>query len=138
MPNVYNIHVPLEVAAHTQAAHALLAAVIKHLSFAREQCHAPYAQLEVHAKVCVAPDCHIACAPSPAPATACLAMVISMLPAPLQACKQLQEQQIQQRGRRKRLPSSARKAVKVSVHQLHHSPTTTVLCLQHSDPWERC
>jgi hypothetical protein len=119
VPNVYNIHVPTEVAAHTQAAHALLAAVIKHLSFAREQCHAPYAQLEVHAKVCVAPDCHSTC-PSP-PSPACLPMVLSMHAALLQACKQLQEQQLQQRGRRKRLPSSARKAVQVSVHQLHHS-----------------
>lgn len=48
---MYNVHIPVDIAAHPQAAHALLAAVIKHLSYAREQCHAPYTQLEVHAKV---------------------------------------------------------------------------------------
>jgi hypothetical protein len=51
VPSVYDVHIPVDIAAHPQAAHALLAAVIKHLSYAREQCHAPYTQLEVHAKV---------------------------------------------------------------------------------------
>lgn len=51
VPNVYNLHVPVALAAHTSAAQALLVAVIKHLAFSREQCHAPYAQLEKHAQV---------------------------------------------------------------------------------------
>lgn len=51
VPNVYNVHIPIDIAVNSQGAHALLAAVIKHLSYAREQCHAPYTQLEVHAKV---------------------------------------------------------------------------------------
>jgi hypothetical protein len=51
VPNVYNVHIPVDIAAHAEAAHALLVAVIKHLSYAREQCHAPYTQLELHAKV---------------------------------------------------------------------------------------
>jgi hypothetical protein len=51
VPNLYNLHIPVEIAAYTEAAHALLVAVIKHLSYAREQCHAPYTQLELHAKV---------------------------------------------------------------------------------------
>lgn len=50
VPNIYNVHIPVELAAHSEVAHSLLVALIKHLSYAREQCHAPYTQLEVHAK----------------------------------------------------------------------------------------
>lgn len=43
-------------------------------------------------------------------------MVPKCLTVLLQACKQQQQQQLEQRGRRKRLVTSARKAVKVHVH----------------------
>jgi hypothetical protein len=48
---VYNLEVPLAVAAHSCGAHYLLAAFIKHLVFAREQCHAPFNELENHVQV---------------------------------------------------------------------------------------
>jgi len=111
IPNVYNLHVPMDIAAHPSAAQALLGAVIKHLSFSREQCHAPFAQLETHAQVpggCIlAPDACTAAQSAHAGSHTSLY---------LQACQQQQQQQLQHRGRRKRLPSSARKAIKV-----HHT-----------------
>lgn len=54
VPNIYNVHIPVELAVHSDVAHSLLVALIKHLSYAREQCHAPYTQLEVHAKASAA------------------------------------------------------------------------------------
>lgn len=50
-PNVYNLEVPLAVAAHSVGAQYLLAAFMKHLVFAREQCHAPFNELENHVQV---------------------------------------------------------------------------------------
>ncbi|KAF6265591.1 hypothetical protein COO60DRAFT_1456961 [Scenedesmus sp. NREL 46B-D3] len=53
-PNVYNLEVPLAVAAHSVGAQYLLAAFMKHLVFAREQCHAPFNELENHVQACQA------------------------------------------------------------------------------------
>eukprot|EP00879_Flechtneria_rotunda_P012704 GHRR01013266.1.p1 GENE.GHRR01013266.1~~GHRR01013266.1.p1 ORF type:complete len:277 (+),score=85.69 GHRR01013266.1:308-1138(+) len=51
-PNIYNVHVPLEVAQHSCGAYAIVAAFIKHLAFAREQCHAPLSDLERLVQAC--------------------------------------------------------------------------------------
>lgn len=51
IPNIYNLEVPLAVAAHNVGAQYLLATFIKHLVFAREQCHAPFNELEKHVQV---------------------------------------------------------------------------------------
>jgi hypothetical protein len=51
IPNIYNLEVPLAVAAHSVGAQYLLTAFIKHLVFAREQCHAPFNELENHVQV---------------------------------------------------------------------------------------
>jgi hypothetical protein len=111
VPNIYNVHIPVEVAADSQAAHSLLVALIKHLSYAREQCHAPHAQLEVHAKASAATDvCKLTAAN-----LWTRNVWIDKLSSYLQACKQQQQQQLEQKGRRKRLPPAARKAVKVSA-----------------------
>lgn len=52
IPNIYNLEVPLAVAAHNVGAQYLLATFIKHLVFAREQCHAPFNELEKHVQAC--------------------------------------------------------------------------------------
>jgi hypothetical protein len=57
-PNVYNLEIPLAVAAHSCGAQYLLAAFIKHLVFAREQCHAPFNELENHVQVRHGRCCH--------------------------------------------------------------------------------
>ncbi|KAF8063796.1 hypothetical protein HT031_003653 [Scenedesmus sp. PABB004] len=51
-PAGHTLRLDLPVAASSAGAAALLSAFVQHLAFAREQCHAPFAQLDAHVMAC--------------------------------------------------------------------------------------